>query len=98
MAAPPKLCARVGSGLVYASLPLPEEGEEPTEVLRTLTEMRTALASRRGYLVVESAPPAFKARFDCWGDVGPQAQVMAGLKQVFDPRRVLNPGRFVHHL
>jgi glycolate oxidase FAD binding subunit len=98
MAAPPKLCARVGNGLVYASLPLPEAGEEPTALLRTLTEMRTALASTRGYLVVESAPPAFKARFDCWGDVGPQAQVMAGLKRAFDPRRVLNPGRFVHNL
>jgi FAD/FMN-containing dehydrogenase len=30
--------------------------------------------------------------------VGPQAEVMAGLKRAFDPRRVLNPGRFVHHL
>ena len=60
--------------------------------------MRRDLAAERGYLVVESAPPAFKAQFDCWGDVGPQAEVMAGLKRAFDPRRVLNPGRFVAHL
>jgi hypothetical protein len=60
--------------------------------------MRLKLASKRGYLVVESAPPAFKAHFDCWGDLGPQTEVMAGLKGAFDPRRVLNPGRFIDHL
>jgi glycolate oxidase FAD binding subunit len=96
--APGELCARVGNGLVYASLPLPENGEAPADLLQTLTEIRGDLASKRGYLVIESAPPAFKAQFNCWGDVGPQAEVMAGLKRAFDPRRVLNPGRFVHHL
>jgi glycolate oxidase FAD binding subunit len=96
--APDELCARVGNGLVYASLPLPATGEAPTDLIQILAELRADLASKRGYLVIESAPPAFKARFDCWGDVGPQAEVMAGLKRAFDPRRVLNPGRFVHHL
>ena len=77
---------------------MPEDGEEPADLIRALTEIRGDLASKRGYLVVESAPRAFKAWFDCWGDVGPQVEVMAGLKRAFDPRRVLNPGRFVHHL
>jgi hypothetical protein len=63
-----------------------------------LTEIRASLTAERGYLVVESAPPSFKMQFDCWGDVGPQAEVMAGLKHAFDPRRVLNPGRFIQHL
>jgi glycolate dehydrogenase FAD-binding subunit len=93
-----ELCARFGNGLVYGSLPLREDAGEPIDLIRTLTEIRGELASKRGYLVVESAPPAFKAWFDCWGDVGPQIEVMAGLKRAFDPRRVLNPGRFVHHL
>jgi FAD/FMN-containing dehydrogenase len=99
--APAELCARFGNGLVYASFPLradDEEAEEPPDLLQTLTEIRQELASRREYLVVESAPAAFKTRFDCWGEVGPQIEVMAGLKRAFDPRRVLNPGRFVHHL
>jgi glycolate oxidase FAD binding subunit len=93
-----ELCARFGNGLVYASLPLHEDVEEPIDLIRTLTEIRRDLTSKRGYLVVESASPAFKAWFDCWGDVGRQIEVMAGLKRAFDPRRVLNPGRFVHHL
>ena len=93
-----ELCARFGNGLVYGCVPLPVDGEEPADLIRALTEIRGDLASKRGYLVVESAPPAFKACFDCWGEVGPQVEVMAGLKRAFDPRRVLNPGRFVHHL
>jgi FAD/FMN-containing dehydrogenase len=98
LSAPAELCARVGNGLVYGSFPLLADGEAPADWLLTLTGMRRDLASERGYLVVESAPPSFKTRFDCWGDVGPQVEVMAGLKRAFDPRRVLNPGRFVHHL
>ncbi len=96
--APAELCARFGNGLVYGSFPLQEDGAEPIDLIRTLTEIRGDLASKRGYLVVESAPPAFKAWFDCWGDVGPQIDIMTGLKRAFDPRRVLNRGRFVHHL
>jgi len=96
--APCELCARVGNGLVYGSFALNGEDEESAGLTRALTEIRGDLVAGRGYLVVESAPPAFKARFDCWGEVGPQAEVMAGLKHAFDPRRVLNPGRFVHHL
>jgi glycolate oxidase FAD binding subunit len=96
--APPDLSASFGNGLIYGSFPLNGDGEPPAELTQGLTEMREDLASKRGYLVVESAPPSFKMQFDCWGDVGPQAEVMAGLKRAFDPRRVLNPGRFIHHL
>jgi len=96
--APGELCARVGSGLVYGVFPLDGTDEVTAGLLQALTEIRTDLAAKRGYLVVESASPTFKARFDCWGDVGPQAEIMAGLKRAFDPRRVLNPGRFVHRL
>jgi glycolate oxidase FAD binding subunit len=93
-----ELCARFGNGLVYGVFPLHGEGEAAAALAQALTEIRRDLAEKRGYVVVESAPSSFKARFDCWGDMGPQAAVMAGLKQAFDPRRVLNPGRFVHHL
>ena len=92
---PLELTARVGNGLVYASLPL---SGAPEGLAAALLELRGQLARQRGYVVVEHAPPSLKALFDCWGDLGPQAEVMAGLKRAFDPRRVLNPGRFVHHL
>jgi FAD/FMN-containing dehydrogenase len=98
LSAPVELTGRFGNGLVYGNIPLNRAAEPPARVTQALAEMRGQLASQRGYLVVESASASCKARFDCWGDVGPQAEVMAALKHTFDPRRVLNPGRFVHHL
>jgi glycolate oxidase FAD binding subunit len=95
---PIELTARFGNGLIYGGLPLDAGPVQSAHVSQALAEMRGHLAARHGYLVVESAPPSFKAQFDCWGDLGPQAEVMAGLKREFDPRRVLNPGRFIHHL
>jgi glycolate oxidase FAD binding subunit len=98
LGAPVELTGRFGNGLVYGHITLNSAAEQSAHVAQALAEMRGQLATQRGYVVVESASPAFKARFDCWGDVGPQAEVMAALKHEFDPRRVLNPGRFVHHL
>jgi glycolate oxidase FAD binding subunit len=98
LSAPPDLTCRCGNGLIYGSLALDGGAEQSARVAHALAQLRSYLASLRGYLVVESAPAAFKAQFDCWGELGPQAEVMAGLKREFDPRRMLNPGRFVHHL
>lgn len=96
--APVELTARLGNGIIYGALPLGGDAGQTASLAHALTEIRAQLAAKRGYLVLESAPPAFKAQFDCWGDLGPQAQVMGELKSEFDPRRVLNPGRFVNGL
>jgi len=32
---------------------------------------------------------------DVWGPVGDAYPLMRGLKEQFDPERILNPGRFV---
>ena len=95
---PVELAARLGNGILYGALQLDGEAEQAASLGHALTEIRAQLAAMRGYLVLESAPPSFKAQFDCWGDLGPQAQVMGELKHEFDPRRVLNPGRFVNGL
>ena len=48
-----------------------------------------------GSLVVEVAPVAVKERIDVWGDAGDSLPLMRNLKQQFDPRGTLNPGRFI---
>jgi len=40
-------------------------------------------------------PPALKRLIDVWGRPPAGLTVMQRLKQTLDPRRVLNPGRFV---
>ena len=45
---------------------------------------------------LEAAPAAVRAVVDPWGPVEPGAfALMRGLKDEFDAKRVLNPGRFV---
>jgi glycolate oxidase FAD binding subunit len=93
-----ELTARLGNGLIYASLPCPRDPGEMASLAGQLMGVRQQLSEIGGYLVVESASAPFKEQFDIWGDPGPQAGVMSALKREFDPRRVLNPGRFVNGL
>jgi glycolate oxidase FAD binding subunit len=60
-----------------------------------LESARSALAGRRGSVVLASAPPDLAARFDPFGDPGPSRRLMRGLKRTFDPAGVLSPGRFI---
>ncbi len=93
--APAELTARMGNGIIYSSILLHADSGGDLRLAKALDDVRARLADARGYLVIESAPPSFKPLCDCWGDMGPQLEVMRGLKLAFDPRRVLNPGRFI---
>lgn len=48
-----------------------------------------------GVLVIEEATPALKQHFDVWGDAGNDIELMRRLKQQFDPKGTLSPGRYV---
>jgi len=58
--------------------------------------LREGLAGEGGSLVVERAPVELKRAVDVWGPVPePSLTVMKRLKAEFDPRGILNRGRFV---
>jgi glycolate oxidase FAD binding subunit len=67
---------------------------EPQSIHSALTALRSYLESNGGSLVllrrVQNLPP-----FDAWGATGDAQALMSALKQQFDPKRILNPGRFV---
>jgi glycolate dehydrogenase FAD-binding subunit len=65
--------------------------------VRTIVErLRELVATRDGSVIIQRAPAAIRAGVDPWGMVEPGAfALMRGLKDEFDARRVLNPGRFV---
>jgi glycolate oxidase FAD binding subunit len=69
-------------------------------VTRALVDrLRGFVADAGGSVVVERGPAAVREAADPWGPVGPGAfALMAGLRDAFDPGRVLNPGRFVGRL
>ena len=63
--------------------------------LKALAHLRAEAEARGGSLVLEAAPLSVKEQFGVWG-ADPQALAwMKRLKNAFDPRAVLNSGRFV---
>jgi glycolate oxidase FAD binding subunit len=69
---------------------------EPRALAGAVERLRAFVAADGGGVVVEHAATAVRALVDPWGPVeAPALELMRGLKQEFDPRRILNPGRFV---
>jgi len=55
-----------------------------------------ALARRRhGHAVMFAAPGEFKSAIDVWGPAPPTLSLMREIKQQFDPKGILSPGRFI---
>jgi glycolate oxidase FAD binding subunit len=88
------LVAHAGSGIVLCYLDL-ESPDRVDRAVAAAADLRQRASELDGHLVVESAPPAFKARLDVWGKWGPDLRLMRALKAQYDPKRTLNPGRFV---
>jgi glycolate oxidase FAD binding subunit len=59
-----------------------------------MRELRTELERGDGSLIVLHRP-AGVAPLDAWGNVGDALPLMHAVKQQFDPKSTLNPGRFV---
>ncbi len=90
----------LGVGLVRVSLPAGSAGQisPAIEACRRCLDLvcqdpdaRAAWAD----FVVEKVPPEFKQGRDVWGRRPAGLSLMQGLKQRFDPARILSPGRFV---
>ncbi|NQT36472.1 MAG: FAD-binding oxidoreductase, partial [Planctomycetes bacterium] len=59
--------------------------------------LRPIATEAGGYLTVQSAPAGVAlSRETVWGPPGDTAAVMRRIKQKFDPKNLLNPGRFVY--
>lgn len=69
--------------------------EAPVELLTgVVQDLRERLRASGGMVVVLEAG-SLPAEIDRWGGVPSALEVMRTVKQEFDPRRVLNPGKFV---
>jgi glycolate oxidase FAD binding subunit len=82
-----------GLGLVFAGFGL--GGVDPRAAADAAwAQVAAAAQAGGGDLRLESAPLWAKAGRDVFACEGPALALIQGLKQRFDPRRVLNPGRF----
>jgi len=89
--------SHAGNGIVYTHMPLDESeyGAKEELLVQLVTALRNQIHEMEGSLVVEYAPAVFKEKVDVWGEAGGVFPVMERLKKEFDPRNMLNPGRFV---
>jgi len=60
-----------------------------------ISSIRAFLASSGGTAVVLKAPPLLRQKVDLWGSAGTALPLMKRIKEQFDPRGILNRGRFV---
>src|SRR5437867_10962768 len=83
-------CAAVGTFRVLVS------GASVAEAAAMVTRVRAWATELGGSVVVASGPAELRKAVDPWGpiDPGPFA-LMRALRDEFDPKRVLNPGRYV---
>lgn len=83
--------AQAGTGVVHLCLL-----EPPADRLHSVLERLRALAiALGGWLVIEKCPAEIKGKIDVWGAPGDDFGVMRKLKQAWDPKGILSPGRFV---
>ncbi|WGV28490.1 FAD-binding oxidoreductase [Halotia branconii] len=57
--------------------------------------MRDRIQSHGGFLTILQAPVTVKQKFDVWGYRGNALPIMRRIKQQFDSKNILSPGRFV---
>ncbi len=91
------IVSEAGSGIIRYYLTGDTDSPEQFEqgVTKAIYRLRAFAQETEGSLVVLEAPPGIKSKVDVWGSVGNALPLMRGLKEQFDPDRVLNPGRFV---
>lgn len=68
---------------------------KPRQRPKRIASLRQQVQESGGQMVILRAPHDLKSHLDVWGEVGETAFLMRALKEKFDPRSVLNPGRFV---
>jgi glycolate oxidase FAD binding subunit len=92
LSVPPRVLAFPTVGVCYAAWPSPHDTESVAGAVRELT------SAAGGTLVLERCPLDLKRRVDVFGEPPASFGLMRRVKEQFDPRGVLSPGRFVGRL
>ena len=87
----PRITGHAGMGVTYIGL---SGGDEEARA-GVVEELREIWLRRGGSVIVREASPAFKERVEAWGPIGTRLDLSRRVKEKFDPRGILNPGRFV---
>jgi len=82
--------ADIGAGIIRMAF----DADAASAVAR-IKRLRAHAAAVNGSLVIERAAAEVRRQSDAFGDIGSRAGLMRAIKSRFDPKGLLNPGRFV---
>lgn len=91
----PALALHTSIGLVRAFWSAGTPLDDPQKVASALHTLRERVHALGGRMVVERAPRPVKQALDPWDTPPETLHVQRSLKAQFDPKGILNPGRFV---
>ncbi|MBC6429829.1 FAD-binding oxidoreductase [Nostoc sp. HG1] len=87
-----EILTQVELGLVHISSGL---GLLQLESKNQVLKVRDSIQANRGFLTILSAPIGVKEQIDVWGYTGNALPLMRHIKEQFDSKNILSPGRFV---
>jgi len=70
--------------------------ENPEALVQALVEARRVLEGLGGYLIASDVPAVTQGRVNVWGTPPTEYELLRNLKQAFDPKGILNPGRLLN--
>jgi glycolate oxidase FAD binding subunit len=86
-----KITENQGFGLIHSNSGLGKIWLKQEKTLNTLIQCREYCQKHQGFLTVLEANPYLKQQFDPWGYQGNSLDLMIKIKQLFDPKNLLNP-------
>lgn len=89
------LFCHAGTSILYSRYHWARNECECGEMASAIVDLRRHCAAIGGHLVVEKIRPEAKRGLDVWGYETPALELMRRVKRQFDPKGLLNPGRFV---
>ncbi len=89
------LYGHAGTHVFHGRYEWPESTIPAEAVQSAIHELRRHCLAVGGHLVVERAWLEVKKGLDVWGYQAPALELMRRIKMQFDPKGLLNPGRFV---
>jgi glycolate oxidase FAD binding subunit len=85
----PRIVSDTAMGIIWVSL------DAKQGAIKWFAKLVAEAREHQGHAVMLAAPPNLKTDVDVWGSLPPTLSLMRKIKREFDPKNLLNPGRFV---
>ena len=87
----PKMTGHAATGVTFVGL----SGGDAEAMAEVVGEIREIFTRKGGSVVLQKAPVELKQRVGAWGPGGDELGLVRRVKYKFDPRGIMNPGRFI---